>query len=246
MGQREIIAAGIDGCRAGWVAAIARADTTTELRLFADLGAVVRWRQGDAGAAVVGVDVPMGLPPRAGPRPCDRDARRELGPRWMCVFAPPDRALLGLDFAAAREVVRRRRRADPTGDHPVMTHQTITIAPRIAEADRVLRADPRRQEWLVEVHPELSFRTLSDAPLEPKRTSTGAARRLALIAAQFPDARKRLGGRTWPRAEVAPDDLLDAYAVLWTALRVARGPGHHRELGDGERDAHGLCMRIAA
>jgi predicted RNase H-like nuclease len=254
MGQREIVAAGIDGCRAGWVAAIARGDTTTELRRFADLDAVVRWRERDAGAAVVGVDVPMGLPERAGPRPCDRDARRELGPRWMCVFAPPDRELLGLDFAAAREVVRRRRRADPAGEHPVMTHQTINIAPRIAEADRVLRADPRRQEWLLEVHPELSFRALAGVALagvalagvalEPKRTSRGAARRLALVAGQFPDAPQHLAGRTWPRAEVARDDLLDAYAVLWTALRVARGPGHHRELGDGRRDAHGLRMRV--
>jgi Protein of unknown function (DUF429) len=46
------------------------------------------------------------------------------------------------------------------------------------------------------------------------------------------------------RAEVARDDLLDAYAVLWTALRFARGPGHYRELGDSERDAYGLRQRI--
>jgi predicted RNase H-like nuclease len=244
MSQREIVAAGIDGCRAGWVAAIAHGDTTTELRLFSDLDAAVRWRERDAGAAVVGVDVPLGLPPRAGPRPCDRDARGELGPRWMCVFAPPDRELLGLDFAAAREVVHRRRRADLAGEHPVMPHQTINIAPKIAEADRVLRADPRRQEWLLEVHPELSFQALAGAPLEPKRTSTGAARRLVLAAGQFPDAPQRLDGCPWPRAQVARDDLLDAYAVLWTALRVARGAGHHYELGDGRRDAHGLRMRI--
>jgi hypothetical protein len=49
--------------------------------------------------------------------------------------------------------------------------------------------------------------------------------------------------RTPPRPMLR-NDLLDAYAVLWTALRVARGPGHHRELGDGRRDAHGLRMRI--
>jgi predicted RNase H-like nuclease len=244
MSQPEIIAAGIDGCRAGWVAAIARGDTMTELRLFADLEAVVRWRDREAGAAMVGADVPMGLPLRAGPRPCDRDARRELGPRWMCVFAPPDRELLGLDFAQAKEIVDRRRRADPAGDHPVMTHQTINIAPKIAEADRVLRAAPWRQEWLLEVHPELSFRTLAGAPLEPKRTSAGAAARLAVVARQFPDAPRRLGARTWSRAEVARDDLLDAYAVLWTALRFARGPGHYRELGDSERDAYGLRQRI--
>jgi predicted RNase H-like nuclease len=244
MYRSEIIAAGIDGCRAGWVAAIAHGDMTTEVRRFADLEAVIRWRDRQSGAVIVGVDVPMGLPARAGPRACDRDARRELGPRWMCVFAPPDRELLGLDFAHAREIVHRRRRADPTGEHPVMTHQTINIAPKIAEADRVLRAEPRRQEWLLEVHPELSFRALAGATLEPKRTSAGAAARLVLVAEHFPDAPRRLGARTWSPSEVARDDLLDAYAVLWTALRFARGPGHYRELGDGARDAYGLRQRI--
>jgi predicted RNase H-like nuclease len=244
MCRSDIVAAGIDGCRAGWVAAIAHGDTTTELRLLADLEAVIRWRDRQAGAVIVGVDVPMGLPARAGPRACDRQARRELGRRWMCVFAPPDRELLGLDFAQAREVVHRRRRADPAGEHPVMTHQTINIAPKIAEADRVLRAEPRRQEWLLEVHPELSFRALAGATLEPKRTSAGAAARLALVAEHFPDAPPHLAARTWSRSEVAPDDLHDAYAVLWTALRVARGPGHYRELGDGARDACGLRQRI--
>ena len=58
------------------------------------------------------------------------------------------------------------------------------------------------------------------------------------------DAPQRLGARSWPRAQVAPDDLLDAYAVLWTALRVARGPGQYRELGDARRDARGLRMQI--
>ena len=114
-----------------------------------------------------------GAAPRAGPRPCDRDARRELGPRWMCVFGPPDRELLGLDFAHAREVVDRRRAADPPADHPVMTHQTINIAPKIAEADRVLRADPGRQEWLLEVHPELSFQALAGAT--PRACASGSS-----------------------------------------------------------------------
>jgi predicted RNase H-like nuclease len=162
----------------------------------------------------------------------------------MCVFAPPDRELLGLDFAQAREVVDRRRAADPAADQPVMTHQSINIAPKVAEADRVLRADPRRQEWLLEVHPELSFQSLAGAPLKPKRTSAGSARRLALVAEQFADAPRRIGARTWLRAKVVPDDVLDAYAALWTALRFARGPGHYRELGDGRRDPYGLRQRI--
>ena len=60
----------------------------------------------------------------------------------------------------------------------------------------------------------------------------------------FPTPPGTSRARTWSGSEVARDDLLDAYAVLWTALRFARGPGHYRELGDGARDAYGLRQRI--
>jgi predicted RNase H-like nuclease len=244
------LAVGVDGCRAGWVAAIADrssgGQTSTRLELFGDLDAVVRWRERTAAAAqaIVGMDVPMGLPERAGLRACDREARHELGSRWMTVFASPDRELLGHDFASARAIVHRRRLAEPAREHPVMTHQTMNIAPKVAQADRVLRADPARQQWLLEVHPELSFRKLAGRPLAPKRTPEGASRRLELIARYFPDVPLRLGDAGWPRARVARDDLLDAYAVLWTALRFARGDEDCRAKGDGARDAFGLLQRI--
>jgi predicted RNase H-like nuclease len=249
------LAAGVDGCRAGWIAAVAERPAgpggraSTRLERFADLDALVAWRErvngvGAAADAIVGLDVPMGLPARAGLRACDRQARNELGARWMSVFAPPDRELLGHDFASAREIVHRRRSAEPAHEHPVMTRQTMNIALKVAEADRVLRADPARQQWLLEVHPELSFRVLAGRPLAPKRTPEGRRHRLDLIAAQFPDAAARLADAAWPRAQVARDDLLDAYAALWTALRFARRDEHCRELGDGALDAFGLRQRI--
>jgi predicted RNase H-like nuclease len=252
----SVVAVGVDGCRAGWVAAVAEqrpgGHTTTRLGRFDDLDALVSWREqakagdrtGHGTAPAVGLDVPMGLPARAGLRACDRQARQELGARWMSVFAPPDRELLGRDFASARVIVHRRRLADTAHDHPVMTRQTMNIAPKIAEADRVLRVDPRRQEWLLEVHPELSFRILAGRPLAPKRTPEGARRRLALIAERFPDAPAKIADAAWPRVQVAQDDLLDAYAALWTALRFAAGDERCRELGDGGRDAFGLRQRI--
>jgi predicted RNase H-like nuclease len=126
----------------------------------------------------------------------------------------------------------------------VMTRQTMNIAPKVAEADRVLRVNPERQQWLLEVHPELSFRVLAGRPLAPKRISAGARCRSELIAGRFPDAPARLADAAWPRGQVARDDLLDAYAALWTALRFARGDERCRELGDGSRDAFGLCQRI--
>jgi predicted RNase H-like nuclease len=158
------IAIGVDGCPAGWVAAIAYTDddqrtppaaiavTRTELRLYAngDGGLRTLVEECEAGdlpgshattpAAILAVDVPMGLPPRAGLRPCDAAARAMLGQRWPCVFPASDRELLGLTFETARNVVRNRRAADPAGAHPIMARQAMAIAPKIAEADALLGA----------------------------------------------------------------------------------------------------------
>jgi predicted RNase H-like nuclease len=38
------------------------------------------------------------------------------------------------------------------------------------------------------------------------------------------------------------DDLLDAFAALWSAERITRG--EHKVLGDGHTDVTGLPMRI--
>lgn len=235
------IAAGLDGCRSGWVAAVAL-HRGTELRHFPDAAAALAWAEGDTPPVRLTVDMPLGLPARHGLRACDREARSLLGRRWMCVFAPPDRELFGLGFAAARELVWARRAADPDGAHPIATHETINITPKVAELDALIRVRPEREAWVAECHPELCFRTIAGHDLALKRTAQGAAARLELLAAIFPDAADRIAAAPWRRSEVARDDLLDAYAALWSALRFAAGT--HRTLGDGGRDAHGLLERV--
>ena len=126
--------------------------------------------------------------------------------------------------------------------HPIATHQTINITPKVAELDALLRARPEREAWVAECHPELCFRIIAGRDLAPKRTAAGAATRLGLLTAIFPDAAERITSAPWRRSEVARDDLLDAYAALWSALRFAAGT--HRTLGDGRRDACGLLQRV--
>ena len=73
-------------------------------------------------------------------------------------------------------------------------------------------------------------------PLPSKHTADGIERRRALLLPRFGpvvDARPR---------GAAADDVLDAYAVLWSAERFARG--EHLTLGDGSVDELGLPMRI--
>lgn len=233
-------AIGVDGARGGWAMACLAADGSTRLALAADIAEVARRR----GRATVAIDVPIGLPDSVDFRPCDAEARTLLGRRASCVFTPPARYLLPAagDYGAMRALVADRRRHDPAAKG--LSAQAAGIARKVAEVDRFARERPCSEAWLFECHPELSFRALGGgAPLAPKRSPAGRAHRSALVGQAFPDALERLAAAGWPIRDVAPADLLDAYAALTTAVRCARG--EHRELGGGERDAAGVLMRMA-
>lgn len=221
------IAIGVDGCRGkdglgGWVAASLHPDGTTSIRRLAALG--------DARARVIGVDVPMGLPAKAGFRECDRQARALLKPhgRASSVFPVPSRSLLS----------RAQYRAWGGAG---LSIQAFFLRPRLREADRILLSDPAARRRLLEVHPEVSFAEMGGVR-GSKKTAMGSSSRRRRLARIFPDLEARLGAVEWRRTSVAPDDLLDAYAVLWTALRALED--RHHELGDGACDARGLPMRI--
>ena len=181
------------------------------------------------GAAVVGIDIPLGLP-TSGPRACDVAARARPGPRRSSVFPAPMRAVL--DAADHRDAVRRSTAASGRG----LSVQAWNLVPKIADADRRFGAgDP-----VLEVHPELSFATMAGAPLASrKRDAAGREERLALLLGPFPDVAERLAARP---AGCAADDVLDAYAVLWTVRRIAAGTAE--VLGDGARDEAGRLMSI--
>jgi predicted RNase H-like nuclease len=221
--------AGLDGCRGGWV--IARENLASgELRT----GVIEEFRalfDRQPRPRVIGVDIPIGLTER-GPRPCDREARRRLGPGATSrVFPAPIRALLhASDWAAGN---RLSRELDGRG----LTRQTFGILPKIREVDAALT--PARAKIVFEVHPELSFRAMAGAErgLPSKRSPEGAEQRVTLVRREFPTADLQ------PPRGAALDDLLDAFAVLWTARRLVKGKA--RPLPDpAPRDARGLAMAI--
>lgn len=222
MGDGPLV--GVDGCRGGWVAAVDGGAGTTSLVVVADIQAVLA-----LGGAVVGIDIPLGLP-MVGPRACDVAARARLGVRRSSVFPAPLRVVLGA--GDHREAVARSVAASGKG----LSVQAWNLVPKIVDADRhVAPGAP-----VVEVHPELSFATMAGAPLRTrKREPAGRAERCALLSAPFPDVAERLADR--PRG-CAPDDVLDAYAVLWTVRRI--GGGTAEVLGDGEVDGTGRRMAI--
>jgi predicted RNase H-like nuclease len=210
--HRERIA-GVDGCRAGWV-------VTSRAGCFvvSELTSIVN------DFDVIGIDMPIGLPQR-GPRPCDRAARVRVRPRGSTVFPAPVRAALHCTTFAAAAAASRA--AAGVG----LPLQTFHLLPKIRELDVLAQQCPAR---FVEIHPECSFALLAGHVLAPKRTPEGRARRRELIAALYGDVPDRLPG-------ARPDDVLDAYAVLWSAQRYASGT--HETLG-GDVDEVGLPMRI--
>jgi len=88
----ETWVAGVDGCRAGWIAAFARPQSG-EVRLRV----VPRFAEVTAAApeapAIIAVDIPIGLPEQAGRggRTADNVVRSLLGARRSSVFSVPSR-----------------------------------------------------------------------------------------------------------------------------------------------------------
>jgi len=220
------VLAGADGCRAGWVVIVDLGDEHTDALVLATFDDVLA-----LGADVVGIDIPIGLP-TVGPRTCDVAARARLGSRRSSVFPAPVRAVLGATDHA--DAVARSRAACGRG----ISIQAWNLVAKIAEVDSsVVPGDP-----VFEVHPELSFTTLAGAPLATrKKGREGRTERLTLLASQFPDVTDHLA--TKPPG-CAPDDVLDAYAVLWTVRRIAACTAEVH--GDGATDDRGLPMAITA
>jgi predicted RNase H-like nuclease len=180
-------------------------------------------RVGRGDLAAVAIDIPIGLPER-GARACDVQARALLGPRRSSVFPAPLRAIVGC--STWLEAGAKARAIDGRG----ISRQVFNLLPKIAEVDGAI--SPARQLQVVEAHPELCFASMAGAPLAAsKRSADGRGAREALVRA--PASRP---------SGAAPDDVLDALAVLWTARRLACG--REDRLGDGARDARGLRMEI--
>jgi predicted RNase H-like nuclease len=211
--------AGVDGCRAGWVVAT-EAEGTLAVEVVGQFSAVLE-RVAAGALNAVAVDIPIGLP-AAGSRRCDTEARRLIGPRRSSVFPAPARGLLGA-----------RSWAEAAG----ISRQTYGILAKVAEVDAAV--SPAAQDRVVEAHPEVSFTHLAGRPLHhPKRTPEGRQERLAALSSAFPV----LPSGSLPGA--APDDVLDAFVLCWTARRFLRRQAV--VLGDGEVDSTGLRMEIVA
>jgi len=226
---------GADGCRRGWIlvtkelssgSVSCRVCTSTEDLLY-----------GKPIPDVLGIDIPIGLPD-SGPRLSDREARRRLGPRRRSsVFPAPIRCLLNArnyaEACALRFQVEGKK----------ISRQAWGILSKIRSVDSWLRSDHDLHLRMREVHPEVCFLFLAGHPMQHNKKKTqGQDERLRTLEPWFGE---------WLHAAVAQqrplgcalDDLLDAFAVCWTAERIYAGQAETLPCNP-PRDSFGLRMEI--
>lgn len=180
--------------------------TVTDIAVDPSLAALAE-RYADA--AIVAVDIPIGLP-TGGRRQADEMVRQLIGDRRSSVFMAPPRDVI--EQATYHEALSLARQRHGFG----ISAQAYALRAAILEAAGVAKADER----LLEVHPEASFRAMAGRPLAySKRTWNGQMMRRRLLACSGIDIPDDLGGAGLAAAE----DVLDAAAAAWSGYRIATG-----------------------
>jgi predicted RNase H-like nuclease len=203
-----MVAVGVDACKTGWIAVVAD-DTGIRaahyLPRIASLAAIV------PDASVIAIDIPIGLP-ESGRREADVAARSLLGARRNSVFFTPIRA--AVEAASHADATAASFRQTGLG----LSRQSFALAPKVREVETWI---PQAPCPVYEVHPEVSFTILLNAPASaPKKTWAGMSeRRRALENSGL--SLDQLDGEAAVQAAV--DDMLDATVAAWTARRIARG-----------------------
>lgn len=217
---------GVDACRLGWVGF-----TSDSCGYFGvTLDELVALADGDGRIAVVAIDIPIGLP-STGARQADVLVRSLVGKRASSVFPTPVRGAL----SAATHSEANAISVAVTGKG--VSQQAYALRRKILEVDAWVRSAGRA---VIEVHPELCFAFMAHRPLDhPKSTWAGVQERRGLLSqvGLVPPADM---GRAGEMAGV--DDVLDAAAACWTAIRYSQGlavahPTPPEAFGDGDTAA---------
>jgi len=236
--------AGVDGCRAGWIAALFKPAQPESLRIetfshFADLLKHIPH------LTIIAIDMPIGLPDHitGSGRGPEQAARQHLGQRQSSVFTVPSRTAVYEDeYRAACQT------ALETSDPPrKVSKQCFYLFSKIREIDALM--SPELEARVFEVHPELAFWRLNGERemTLPKKVKSrpnpdGLAERRSLLV------RCGLPGYVFeqkPPKGAGPDDLLDAAVNALIAERILNGqavpfPQTY------QRDAKGLRAAIWA
>lgn len=203
---------GVDACPAGWVGVVLDPTLRASVFVAADITGLVELVREHHDVPVVAVDIPIGLPDTGG-RLADAEARRALTGKASSVFSTPVRsALEAATYAEAREA-----NLAATGGRTSVSAQAYALREKVLQVDAWVRGRPGTR--VIEVHPEVSFARMAGTPLlARKKDADGARARREALAAHGVVAPAFFRG-----AGFGEDDLLDACAAAWTAVRHALG-----------------------
>ncbi|MGE5179755.1 MAG: DUF429 domain-containing protein [Bacteroidota bacterium] len=222
--------AGVDWFEGCWLAVVEGAGgVDVDIRRAASFAELAR----DSDLEIAVVDIPIGLSDR-GVRACDLQARRMIRPRSSSVFPAPIRPMLVAQSRAEASAIRYAI------DGKRCSAQAFAIIPIVADVDRSMTVD--LQTRFREGHPEVSFAEMNGRAglLWSKRTPPGQRERIELLEPFYPDLRSIVDAFEPRRARV---DLLDAFAMLWSARRAQSGRA--RSIPDlPEYDPRGLRMEM--
>jgi len=201
------LVAGADVAKGKWVVVVLRDgefDHATVTKTLAEFLGTTK------GLEVLAADIPIGLPEGKGYRQCDLAAKKFLKPKSSTVFFTPPRPVLRAPTY---------KEANQLSWHDYergVSAQAYALGQKILEVDPIATSDER----IVEVHPEVCFRTMKGSPLPyPKKTWNGQMERRSLLESQG----IQLDDELDEAGLIPPDDLLDASAAAWSAWRVAQG-----------------------
>lgn len=209
---------GVDWAAKGWfVAAVG-----TDDRWLCDLHPSI-WSVWHAyrDAALILVDIPIGLPdPDGARRRCDEQAKALLGSRHPSVFYAPVRPAVYEHSLPAAKAINERAGYS-------IQNQAWSIVPRIREVDEFLDARPGARDRYRETHPEVCFQALNGAPLrESPQTDAGIDERRRILWEAAPDTvepyRDAVETFTLPRYApmvTDPSHILDAFVTAVSARR---------------------------
>lgn len=217
---------GVDGCKMGWVAIWKMEDGCVEVQRFSRIIDVLK-----LDPDLVVIDIPIGLV-ETGTRLADAQARALLKGRGCCVFNAPLRPMLKCSDHSSASILGKET-------HGIgISIQTWAIIPKIKEVDAAVTS--ALQAVVTEGHPEVSFAQMNGGMAIPfkKASAAGRAARLDLLAPHFPDVHTVV-----ERYPGLREDIIDAYAMLWTGRRIRNGTA--LQLPEvSATDSRGLRMQI--
>lgn len=236
--------AGVDGCKAGWIAVFRWVDCEREPEVHG-FGSFAELLTCKLAPQKIAVDMPIGLPEQIGQggRGPEKAVRPLLGIRQSTVFSIPARSAIYCEDYRESCSAALANSAPPRK----VSKQAFFLFPKIRQIDALMTTE--MEERVYEVHPEVAFWRLNGQepiaiPKKVKGTSYGPgldARRDLLVqfgySAHFLDQK--------PPKGAGRDDLMDAAVNAVIAERLLRGQAEPFP-ADFRRDERGLRMAIWA